>query len=70
MRNNRGEWDYRESFDSDNYKFVRNSGIKKWELDSGVDKWDEVKWVFIAFLFTVAMACVIGFGLGYLVGEV
>ena len=44
MRNSRGEWDYRESYDSDNYKFVRNSGIKKWELDSAVDKWDEVKW--------------------------
>ena len=71
MRNNRGEWEYRESYDKDNYTFIRNSGIKSWELDNKYDKklfWSEVRWTIVALLFTVFVSCIIAFALGYLTG--
>jgi hypothetical protein len=70
MRNNRGEWEYREPYDKDNFEFVRNSGAKSWEFEAKrVYFWDEAKWLVIAVAFTVAFSCALSFALGYLVGE-
>jgi hypothetical protein len=70
MRNNRGEWDYREPYDKDNFKFVRNSGIKQWELEDKRGVLSEVIWLGIALAFTVAVSCLIAFTLGYISGGV
>jgi hypothetical protein len=68
MRNNRGEWDYREPNDVDNYKFVRNSGIKSWEIEDKKNITHEIAWLGIALMFTVATSCLIAFVLGYISG--
>lgn len=70
MRNNRGEWDYREPYDKDNFEFVRKSGIKQWELEDKRSVLQEVLWLGVALVFTVAVSCIIAFTLGYISGGV
>ena len=68
MRNNRGEWEYRESYDKDNYKFVRQSGIKQWEFDDKQYVKEELKWLVIAIISTVVFSGALGLLYGYLTG--
>lgn len=70
MRNNRGEWDYREPNDKDNYTFIRNSGSKSWQFEEKHSVAHEVMWLGVALLFTVVVSCIIAFALGYLTGGV
>lgn len=69
MRNSRGEWNYRESYDAENFKFIRNSGIQDWEIeDTRKNFWSEVAWLGIALVFTILFASALGFGLSLLMG--
>lgn len=71
MRNNRGEWEYREPSASENYKFIRYTGLRPSDFEQSKSAyfWDEAKWLVIAVAFTVAFSCALSFALGYLVGE-
>lgn len=33
MRNNRGEWEYRNPYDRDHYHFIRNSGLRPYDFE-------------------------------------
>ena len=68
MRNNRGEWDYREPNDKDNYTFIRNSGAKRWEFDDKKYVKEELKWLVIAIISTVVFSSALGLLYGFLIG--
>lgn len=71
MRNNRGEWDYREPSSSDHYKFVRYTGLREDDFVNTVPSmWSESKWMVGLTLFTIVFSCALGYVLNWLMGSV
>lgn len=69
MRNSRGEWEFREPSDRENYHFVRYTGLREHDFEDTVPSvWSEGKWIVGLMLFTIVFSIVLGIFLTWLMG--